>query len=100
MEAAQDKFKILPLTSIRFFAAFYVLLFHAERNLAALGWVPRVLMRIVGLGYVSVSFFFLLSGFILALVYLKDGRPVTRRRFYWARVARIYPLYLAAMLLD
>jgi peptidoglycan/LPS O-acetylase OafA/YrhL len=98
-KSRSEKIKILPLTSIRFFAAFSVVLYHAQGVLAALG-VSNVLMRIVGLGYVSVGFFFMLSGFILALVYLKDGKPIDRRKFYWARVARIYPLYLMAMLLD
>ena len=94
------KSKILPLTSVRFFAALYVVLFHTTPGILPQGVQSSILGRILGLGYISVSFFFLLSGFILAFVYLKDGKPVDRRRFYIARVARIYPLYLAAMLLD
>ncbi|AFL90143.1 putative acyltransferase [Terriglobus roseus DSM 18391] len=59
-----------------------------------------LLSRFIGLGYVSVSFFFMLSGFILAIVYLGSGKPVQPRRFFVSRFARIYPLYIAALLLD
>lgn len=59
-----------------------------------------VFSRILGYGYISVSFFFMLSGFILAIVYLRPGKSVQRRRFFLSRFARIYPLYLAAILLD
>ncbi|WP_260706222.1 acyltransferase family protein [Edaphobacter flagellatus] len=89
--------KVLPLTSIRFFAAFSVLLYH---SLATLPVGSPFFRAVLGYGYVNVSFFFMLSGFILAIVYLKDDRPIEKRRFYLARFARIYPLYLAAMLLD
>ena len=92
--------KILPLTSARFFAALYVTLFHTLPGVPSQSGQHGVVSRIIGLGYVSVSFFFLLSGFILAVVYLKDSRPVDKRKFYLARFARIYPLYLAAILLD
>lgn len=92
--------KILPLTSIRFFAAFYVLLHHSFPRVASPGFYRGVFQDFVGMGYIGVSFFFMLSGFILAIVYLKDQKPVNKRRFFVARFARIYPLYFAAMLLD
>ena len=40
----------------------------------------------------GVSFFFVLSGFIL--VYTYAGREIDKRDFYQARFARIYPAYL------
>jgi peptidoglycan/LPS O-acetylase OafA/YrhL len=57
-------------------------------------------LRFVSLGYISVSFFFMLSGFILALVYLKENEPIHRRKFFVSRFARIYPLLFAAVMLD
>jgi len=42
---------------------------------------------------VGVIFFFLLSGYILSMVYLRDDEVVTPRKFWTARLARIYPLY-------
>ena len=100
MATTQAESKILPLTSVRFFAALYVMLFHSVPGIPSQHGHHGVLTRIIGLGYVSVPFFFLLSGFILAVVYLKDSRPIDRHKFYLARFARIYPLYLAATLLD
>jgi len=90
--------EILPLTSLRFFAAFYVLLYHTLRGPFALGdgWFGRL----IGAGHVSVSFFFTLSGYILALVYLSRGTPIGRGNFWMARVARIYPVFILTMLLD
>jgi peptidoglycan/LPS O-acetylase OafA/YrhL len=91
---------ILPLTSLRFFAAFYVVLYHTY---AAAGppdyssW----LVRFLGTGYISVSFFFTLSGYILAAVYLRDdGQLRDRTKFWIARFARVYPLFFLTLVLD
>ena len=93
MATTQAESKILPLTSARFFAALYVMLFHSVPTIPSQGNPHGVLTRIIGLGYVGVPFFFLLSGFILAIVYLKNSTPIDKRKFYLARFARIYPLY-------
>ena len=92
--------KILPLTSVRFFAALYVMLFHTVPGIPSHTGQHGMVSRTLALGYVGVSFFFLLSGFILAVVYLRNNPTVDKRKFYLARFARIYPLYLTAILLD
>jgi peptidoglycan/LPS O-acetylase OafA/YrhL len=84
------------LTSVRFFAAMHVALYHLVRPFSL--WGP--LEPVISVGYVGVSFFFFLSGFILtyshALEYESGkGSPV---RFWVARFARIYPVYLLSML--
>lgn len=93
--------KIHALTSLRFFAAFYVVLFHTTWIFLP-SWTERggVVNRVVSMGYISVSFFFLLSGYILAMVYLRDGRDVPLRKFYVARFARVYPLFFLTLVLD
>jgi peptidoglycan/LPS O-acetylase OafA/YrhL len=91
--------KILPLTSLRFFAALYVVLFHTLSELHSAD-SSSCFGRFIGLGYISVSFFFVLSGYILALVYLKNGNALRAERFWIARFARIYPLFLLTLLLD
>ena len=83
------------LTSVRFFAAMYVALFHMVRPYTRWG----VLTGFFQNGYVGVSFFFLVSGFILTYSHAQEyerglGRP---SKFWVARFARIYPVYLLSM---
>jgi peptidoglycan/LPS O-acetylase OafA/YrhL len=87
-----------PLTSTRFFAAFTVVVFHFGGDLIA--HFPRIAQLLFERGYVSVSFFFVLSGFILTHNYLNSPGLVTCRTFYLSRFARIYPMYLIGLILD
>jgi peptidoglycan/LPS O-acetylase OafA/YrhL len=91
----QSRQKILPLTSMRFFAALYVVIFHTFPEITS----ARHPGRFVQTGFVSVSFFFVLSGYILTVAYLKDEQPLRVVGFWLARLARIYPLFLATLLL-
>ncbi len=87
------------LTGLRFFAALGVVMYHFARP--ALPRWSYPLSNVIGSGYVAVSFFFLLSGFILSYSYL-DGKGTmrgNRRSFYASRLARIYPAYLLAFVL-
>src|SRR3954470_9302060 len=94
-----NRVPLRALTGIRFFAAFHVLLLHT--TLRYLGHAPIWVQNIVGSGYVGVSLFFILSGFILTYSYSPDGHAdVTRKREFWAaRFARIYPVYALGLLL-
>lgn len=51
---------------------------------------------------VTLSFFFTLSGFVLAYTYLEPGpSPSFDRRSFWAnRFARIYPVYALALIIT
>ena len=53
-------------------------------------------------GYASVSFFILLSGFVLAYNYAARARAgkLDRVRFWKARFTRLYPIYLLSLLLS
>ena len=86
---------------MRFFAAFYVVVFHLCQVVIPESYAEHSFgARFISLGYISVSFFFLLSGYILAIVYLRDNRSVDKRRFFAARFARIYPLFFVTLLAD
>ena len=52
-------------------------------------------------GFVGVSFFFVLSGFIIAYNYQEKllTKATTKRTFWVARIARIYPLHLLTLLI-
>lgn len=85
------------LTAIRFFAAFYVVLFHAYDSLPALyAWDSGLIRN----GYLGVDLFFILSGVILTHVNLDRVRAGTFRfrDFMIHRLARIYPLHLVMFL--
>ncbi|HEV8192144.1 MAG TPA: acyltransferase, partial [Ktedonobacterales bacterium] len=103
---------LAPLTGLRFVAALAVVLDHfwvtfAWWNPAAgvpslstpppTGW-----MLLIHTGNLGVDCFFVLSGFILAYTYAtSDGGLLGTRRAFWvARIARIYPIYLLALALD
>jgi len=92
--------KLHALTSLRFFAALYVVLYHTLGS--ALPWLVQSTTgtRVLSLGYLSVSFFYLLSGYILGMVYLGGGKSVPKKNFYIARFARIYPLFFLTLLAD
>jgi peptidoglycan/LPS O-acetylase OafA/YrhL len=99
--------KISPLTSVRFFAAFLVLWHHSVRVfLPVFGSgdahsVPEDFSGIVSLAFpVSVSFFFLLSGYVLSFVYLRNGQAIDKSGFFAARFARLYPLYFVVLVLN
>ena len=85
------------LTAIRFFAALYVVLFHAYDSLPALyAWDSGLIRN----GYLGVDLFFILSGVILTHVNLHRVRAGTFRfrDFMIHRLARIYPLHLVMFL--
>jgi peptidoglycan/LPS O-acetylase OafA/YrhL len=82
---------IPALTGVRFLAALYVVFHHLYP--AAHLWAP--LSQFQENGWISVEFFFLLSGFILTWVYRSlEDTPAGRSEFYRRRIYRIYPAYL------
>lgn len=82
------------LTTLRFLAAAWVVLFTAWPHLDV-GFVPTAVTR----GYLGVEVFFVLSGFILSHVYLEAAgtRRYSYGGFLWARIARVYPLHLLTL---
>ncbi len=81
---------LTSLTSLRFFAALCVVLHHAATiggNLALVGLMER-------LGWLGVSFFFILSGFVLMWTFDETIAPAT---YVLRRLARIYPLHFICL---
>lgn len=91
---------------MRFFAAIGVVCHHfgwqafSHVRGASTG-VGFAVISAMKTGYVGVSFFFVLSGFILAYVYLNTDGSLRGNvgNFWLARLARVYPGYLFAMCL-
>jgi peptidoglycan/LPS O-acetylase OafA/YrhL len=85
------------LTGLRCFAALNIVLFHFS-NPQWFGFMAPV----VNAGFISVSYFILLSGFVLAYNYAERARngQLDRKRFWEARFTRIYPIYFLSLLLS
>jgi peptidoglycan/LPS O-acetylase OafA/YrhL len=85
------------LTGLRTFAAINIVFFHFS-NPNWFGWLAPV----VNAGYASVSFFILLSGFVLAYNYAGRARAgeLDKARFWEARFTRLYPIYFLSLLLS
>ncbi|MGW5252773.1 acyltransferase family protein [Streptomyces sp. NPDC004012] len=86
--------RLTSLTSLRFFAAFAVFVHHFNGVSPGGGvWHVPFLFPYSTIGVHGVTFFFVLSGFLLTWSH-RPGTP--KRVFYWRRVGRIYPAHLAA----
>lgn len=84
-----------PLTSLRFFAALAVFLCHCEFFKHHPRW-SGIYDRFFAEGYLGVTFFFVLSGFILTYNYqakITTLNWLEIKKFYIARFARIYPVH-------
>lgn len=89
--------EIKQLTFTRFIAAFAILLFHYGQN--TIPFDAGLLGHFAKEGAFSVSYFFCLSGYILAHVYYKDDNSLLNKKmFFVKRFARIYPIYLIGFL--
>ncbi|MEU1127256.1 acyltransferase [Streptomyces sp. NPDC005899] len=83
---AYGRDRLPSLTGLRFWAALLVVLYHLSRQV---GTVPGI-SDAVWYGRSGVTFFFVLSGAVLAWTY--DGSRVAVRVFLWRRFARIWPM--------
>jgi peptidoglycan/LPS O-acetylase OafA/YrhL len=92
--------KVLPLTSLRFFAALGIVFHHYFESSFPVLKQERWVSPLIDYSAVGVYFFFVLSGYILGYVYLRGDGTVDRRRFWIARFARIYPLYIVTILVS
>jgi peptidoglycan/LPS O-acetylase OafA/YrhL len=82
------------LTGIRTLLAIFIILFHFTPPHLGL------LYPIIDNAYVFVGFFFLISGFILTYNYADRALTLSKREFWLARLARLYPVYLVVLALS
>lgn len=61
-----------------------------------LSWFPQLLVR---LGFLGVSLFLVLSGFCLHLPQARRGGALLLGDFFWSRLVRVVPAYVASLLL-
>jgi peptidoglycan/LPS O-acetylase OafA/YrhL len=87
------------LTFTRFLAVFLVLVYHGS---AGIYIRPIKFFPISALLYsapTAVSYLYVLSGFVMSLVYYRPQERFDVRGYWSARFVRIYPLYIISFLL-
>lgn len=85
--------RLESLTFLRFLAAIIVVVFHYGRNIEGVRDLPSIFYA----GPQMVTFFFVLSGFVMAMAHY--GKDFSAKVFYIKRLSRIAPLYLLALAL-
>lgn len=88
-----QKPRLDSLTSLRFFAAFGVVVYHCALYMPDVLWPFHAAVQY---GHAGVTFFFVLSGFVLTWS-RRSGD--SRRNFYWRRFARVWPSHFVTTLL-
>ena len=91
------------INALRFFAASLVVLMHMKSNLTSVGLPTFVDLGIFSKGVIAVSFFFVLSGFLITYLLFDEhqkNRRVSVKAFYLRRIYRIWPLYFLIILIG
>ncbi len=86
--------RLPSLTGLRFAAALGVFVYHCQARLPSVA----VLRPLVAAGQTGVSFFFVLSGFVLT--WSATARPAGAGVFWRRRAARILPSYLVSWVIG
>lgn len=94
--------ELRTLTGLRIVAALWVVGFHFHFTaLPGVAAVSQVLGPLVTQGALGVDLFFVVSGFVIAHTHLdRLGpalHPTAAARFVWARICRMWPLYLVVL---
>ncbi len=89
------------ITFTRFIAALTVVFFHYGQSIFPAN--TSFLFENITAGPIAVGYFYVLSGFIMAIAYYqpeqKNQHTINKKKYWVARFARIYPVYLLALLL-
>ena len=87
---------IASLDGVRGAAITAVIIYHAGRGLPYAGSHEQIVQQLVGIGWIGVDLFFVLSGFLITGILLDSkGSDGYFRTFYGRRALRIFPLYFA-----
>lgn len=105
IDTKKNKIFFPNLDGLRFFSFFIVFLTHAlstdDSKIMQLGWYKHIKQRMFSDGELGVSFFFVLSGFLISYLLIKEKEfthKINVRAFYIRRILRIWPLYYFVLL--
>jgi peptidoglycan/LPS O-acetylase OafA/YrhL len=100
----KDKIHFPGLNSLRFFAAFLVLVGHVELIKGYMEIKNEfVFFERLNLGGIGVYFFFVLSGFLITFLLCAEKErfnTIGIKKFYIRRILRIWPLYFFIVILG
>jgi peptidoglycan/LPS O-acetylase OafA/YrhL len=85
--------RIDQLYITRFAVAMSVVIFHYGRKAFPFDTYPFDAL----FGSAPITYFFVLSGFVMMLVYYRPEEKFNTGQFWFNRMARIYPVYLASL---
>jgi peptidoglycan/LPS O-acetylase OafA/YrhL len=101
LPADSSKVYFPGLNALRFFAASFVVIAHVEDMKKYYGF--KVFHVTENLPQLAVTFFFVLSGFLITYLLLKEKAEFSTievKKFYMRRILRIWPLYYLVVLLS
>ncbi len=92
------KQRFVGLEWLRFWLGLYIVIFHTLHTYPSIrSWSGYI----TDIGFFSTSAFFVLSGFLLAHVYLDDNKRMREpaKSFWIKRFSNLYPIHIGAVLL-
>ncbi len=87
------------LTFTRFWALLLVLIYHGAGGIYLTHINKFPISPILLSAPTGVSYLYVLSGFVMALVYYRPGEKFELVKYWMARIVRIYPLYIISFIL-
>jgi peptidoglycan/LPS O-acetylase OafA/YrhL len=87
-----EKHTIRTLTSLRFFACILIVIHHMGNQ-----FIPALLQGNSKFAFLGVTFFLMLSGFLIRYNYSPFKNPKESFCFLWNRIVRIYPLHVMTL---
>jgi peptidoglycan/LPS O-acetylase OafA/YrhL len=91
------------LNALRFFAAFFVIISHANISVYKLELAENNQLAVLNRGGDAVDFFFTLSGFLISFLLITEmnaTKTISIKNFYLRRVYRIWPLYFLIVIVG
>jgi peptidoglycan/LPS O-acetylase OafA/YrhL len=82
------------LTFTRFFVILLVLYYHGTTGVYLAFTENPIIVALLRAAPTGVGYFYVLSGFVMALVYFRPAEPFKMWEYWRTRFIRIYPLYL------
>lgn len=101
-DTIKQKDHLLSLEWLRFLLGIYIVFYHTFHYQGLPDWVRKM----TEIGFYSTSTFFVLSGFLLAHVYLKNhtqptvSMKETPRNFLVKRFSNLYPIHIGSLLIT